>query len=622
MESFFFIDDTYIEQPDTPAPVFAARAFKRAIFGTPAPPAKEAAPAKKEAKTNIAKAETETLTSKKPTSTLDRSSFESPSKPQGILLTPGTGTTRRKRVSFGRDVKSNQSIVVETNAGNRTTRPKTKLQEALENSRKKREDRRSETDESRKLDFDPDAADWEEVDELDREPDITVDLNEPQSQSGQYWKNVFQKYHDEARVEMEKLVRYKQLAKSYAMIKDAEALDLNERLREEQEKVGEMEQKVNELASQLAGQHGLDGGLQDDRKLMKDLARQTALAMEYRRKVNELEALLKDSGYEATDGTRRRPLSTSQTAREQTKELAGLRRELQSVKSELIVLVERETRLEAEKRDLERKLARKDKQYDNLKTDYDALREKNKILRDEISSLRMGAKVSSSGAADLLLDDQIRLFSTEDSAPSPHAKRLEDAQSKLQEQEAARRRDMEEASVNFKRLRQDFKAAAGPLERKTPSQRRLTRLSSDETIDLLQPRRTASARLGHSTPTAARSVSRVSKRSLSGPAIMTKQFAVTERRTPAKSSVDLVRMGRRSRLGLASERAAAADSQSDSDAAEPKLTRGSSRGFVSKSRLPAERQAAAIARLDQKRAERRRARESSNALPGKENLRP
>lgn len=614
----FFIDDTYIEQPDTPAPVFAARAFKRAIFGTPAPPQKETT-AKMETKANVAKPAKAITTIPV---TLDRNSFESPSKPQGILLTPGTGTTRRKRVSFGRDVKSNQVVLGDTDGTNRA-RPKTKLQEALENSRKRRQDRRSDNDDARKVDFDPDADDgWEEVEEFDREPDITIDLNEPRSQSGQYWKNEFQRYHEEARAEMEKLVKYKQLAKSYAKAKDAEALDLNERLREEQEKVDSMEQRITELAAQIAGKQGRIGGVQDDHKMMKDLTRQKALAVQYRTKVEELEALLKGSGYEAAGSTRRRPLATNQTAREQAQELVDLRRELQRVKSNLSALEDQEAKLETEKKDLERRLSRKEKQYDNLKTDYDALREKNKSLRDEVSSLRRDHKVSSSDDADLLRDD-LKLLSTGHNGPSPYVKKLEDLQFKLREKEEAPRRDMEDASVNVNQLRQAFKATS---ERKPPAQRNLSaelraKLSNktpkfdEETLDLLQHRRSASNRLGQ-TPTI-RSVSRINKRSVSGPPIG-KQLVATERRASTPRSIDLVRIGSKSRLGLVSERAL--DSQSESDP-EVKLSSGTSRNAVSKATLSSDRRAAAISRLEQKRAERKKARERG-VIPGKENLRP
>ncbi|CRK46420.1 hypothetical protein BN1723_016670 [Verticillium longisporum] len=80
---------------------------------------------------------------------------------------------------------------------------------------------------------------------------------------------------------MEKLLKYKQLAKSYAKMKDAEAVDLNEKLKEEQEKIVKMEKKITEMAAQMATRR-LDGDEGENPQLMKDLARQTALAVQYR----------------------------------------------------------------------------------------------------------------------------------------------------------------------------------------------------------------------------------------------------------------------------------------------------------------------------------------------------
>ncbi|KAK0512745.1 hypothetical protein JMJ35_004762 [Cladonia borealis] len=101
------------EPPETPAPLFVVRAFKTAIFGTPHPVQREAKQAGKASEED--KAGTQRAASEKPQ---DRESIErdtdtgneteraasirldtlaSPAK--GILMTPGTTTTRRKTVS-------------------------------------------------------------------------------------------------------------------------------------------------------------------------------------------------------------------------------------------------------------------------------------------------------------------------------------------------------------------------------------------------------------------------------------------------------------------------------------------------------------------------------------------
>lgn len=587
--------------------MFAARAFKRAIFGTPAP-VQEAAP-KRETKTGAAKAAKPIIP--------DINTYESPNKPQGILLTPGTGTSRRKRVSFGRDVKANNGMLSDSGDGTAGARPRTKLQEALENSRKRRDVRNSADDDARKLDFDPeqnsDIEDdaWEEVDELDRDADITVDLNEPRSQSGRYWKGEFQKYHDEARAEMEKLVKYKQLAKSYAQAKDAEALDLNERLREEQEKVVEMEKKIAELAGQVGSKQGKSGSAQDDQGPVKDLTQQTALAVQYRKQVEELEALLKHSGYDKEENGRRRGGTTTRSGRDEAKDLNELCQELQRVKSDLSTVERREAKHETEKKELERKLSRKDAQYDKLKADYDALRDKNKALKDEVAELKRGQRTSKSGEAELLKEDLLSL-STGHSTPSPWTKKLEDLQSTINYEQEARRREMEDASVTINQLRSEFKRAS---DLRSPAQRKVSAclLSKfnkspkldDDTIDLLQHRPLASAR--KTDAPLERPISRGSKRTVSG-RIVDKQPTPTARSTPRPTAV--------TRMRLTTDRAL--DGESDP---EPKAAVVPQREAPLRSAISSDRRAAAIARLEQKRSERRKAREKTT-IPGKENVRP
>lgn len=328
------IDTTQIDQPDTPAPVFAARAFKSALFGTPAPQG-DTAHARQDARDSSSGA-----------STSDQMST-TPPKPQGILLTPGTATARRKRVSFGHEVAA-----VKDGAPNRRTR----LSEALEKSKRKGStgnDRKSDSRQVRKESDD----DWEEDDDDNHcTNDITLDLNEPHSQSGRYWKGQFEKYHVEAKAEMEKLLKYKQLAKSYAQQKDAEAIQLAEMLKDEQQKVIEMEKKITENASQLASNERQATPNNTTPELLATLTKQTALAAQYRHRVQELEEQLEDviRGREddnPSKGRRRRqgvPSPTTQKtlldtqrelrrARSQLRELDTLREQVTSLKAQLKV---------------------------------------------------------------------------------------------------------------------------------------------------------------------------------------------------------------------------------------------------------------------------------------------
>ncbi|KAK7749948.1 hypothetical protein SLS53_000530 [Cytospora paraplurivora] len=663
-------DDTEnIEQPDTPAPVFAARALKHAIFGTPVG-SKEIA-SKQETKPAAA-----SIAMHQPAN-IDSNEFDSPSKPNGILLTPGTGTSRRKRVSFGRDVKHN-AVLADLDATR--ARPRTRLQEILESSRRQNA-RLSDPDHMKTRTFTPDydeTDEWEEVDDLDGDPDITVDLNEPRSQSGLYWKTEFQKYHDEARAEMEKLVKYKQLAKSYAKAKDAEALDLNERLREEQDKVLQMEKKVADLAGRIGAEQGQGEGTRDDRKLLRDLRRETTLAMQYRNQVEELETLLKESGYSA-DGTRRRragaSLPISQTledqrelrkARERLKELSDARQELQRVKSNLSAAEQRERKLELEKRkisadliqsefkiaELERKLSkaeherqRKDSQYEKLKADYDALKERKRAHKEGITGYKGIQRASRVGDTQTLRDITGTL-SAGHTTRDPWANELEDLQAKLKEEQEARRREMEDASLTINNLRQEFKRSSGfksldqrLLELRHKDEKAPTLTLDNITQDLLQ-RRPLREKRQTELPLRG-SISRGSKRKASGPIATDRLLSLTQeikldppdrrrsvmpyRGTRAPSSIrkrssavpEVQRILNNEpsspAFGLARDRSRARK-------LEPVLDNGGVDTALSRSALSADRRAAAMARLEQKRAERKRG-QDFNIFSGKENLR-
>ncbi|KAL2131319.1 hypothetical protein VTI74DRAFT_5279 [Chaetomium olivicolor] len=410
-------DTTQIDLPDTPAPVFAVRAFKTALFGTPAP--RDRRPLSK------GKDEKGTQQSANPPPATDRS----PAKPPGILLTPGTGTTRRKRVSFNHDVKPGSggpartsttglpdecpgkfpSPWIDRNQDGGLSRPKTKLQQAMERSQKS-QGKETGTDEK---DFaftakEPEDA-WEEVedDESDFDADITTDLNEPHSRSGKYWKSYFETYHADAKAEMEKLVKYKHLAKSYAKMKDAEALELNQKLKEEQEKVKAMEEKVAEMTRQAALSSRRKGG-ESDPALMEQLDKQTALAAEYKKQVEELEALLQANIEEDGNG-RRRPRRTAsprtqrtimetqrelRRARSQARELEKLEEERDRLRSDLKFAEQRASKLAEENRKLSGELSQTtsriqelEKKLEDSKGLYEKLKEDAKARYSEAAQV-------------------------------------------------------------------------------------------------------------------------------------------------------------------------------------------------------------------------------------------
>lgn len=257
----------------------------------------------------------------------------SPTKPPGILLTPGTATTRRKTVSFGNEVVDKEVVAVKrgrrteedrkAGEGARASRS-TSLTRALESAREERIPRdvldkpRNSSEELPLLNLDsndegPRAGSKlqtkkegdtrtnqvimeEEMTRNDLEGDVTMDLNEPHSQSGRYWKSYHESYHEEAKVEMKKLLRYKQMAKNYAKKKDEENIDLAEKLKEEQRRVANMEDRLSRLSARIARTTRRGSDEEKSPELIKELARQTALAVQYRKQVEEFRVALEGSG--------------------------------------------------------------------------------------------------------------------------------------------------------------------------------------------------------------------------------------------------------------------------------------------------------------------------------------
>ncbi|OLN84914.1 hypothetical protein CCHL11_03922 [Colletotrichum chlorophyti] len=446
-------DTTQLDQPDTPAPVFAARALKSAIFGTPARPDddRDERPKKMARRRDDDDEDSD-------------ADARTPLKPQGILLTPGTGTSRRKRVSFGHDVldkagtkKGKEKDTEERpgkfpssfeDTGGDSASKRTRLTETMENSRRNKgtlNSRENHQTRARASRNDDAEDEWEEADDDNCTHDATIDLNEPHSRSGKYWKSEFEQYHQDAKAEMEKLLKYKQLAKSYAKMKDAEAIDLNTKLKEEQDKVAQMEKRLADMAAQIASKRA-SGEERDNPQLIKDLAKQTAAAVEYRTQVKELATLLEnreDDDGDARNRRRRQAASprTQKTlletqrelrkARAQVKENGQLRDEVERLKSELLFAEQRANKLAeenkrlAEEKPLEDKRSplsttqedlkvaceRKDEELRKVKAEYESYRteaeatqeETRRILEkatDKINELKREIKTLKAGSVD------------------------------------------------------------------------------------------------------------------------------------------------------------------------------------------------------------------------------
>ncbi|KAF1813188.1 hypothetical protein P152DRAFT_472938 [Eremomyces bilateralis CBS 781.70] len=268
------LDDTELEAPETPAPVFAVRAFKYALFGTPKPGIDGQLLHTEENKRTEPTAKDEIS---RPSSLHRATRFneDSPTKPNSILMTPRAGTSRKKNVSFPAHVVDNEGKTSSFAARLATPKavpgkfpspftPKTRplLQTSLEDEKTISKETilkanapdplavSNQTERSNASPAKPRAKD---------DTDLTIDIVEPRSESGRYWKEQYISYSTKSEKEMKKLVSKHQLAKSYAKRKDEEAMVLTSKLsetnREHRVKGREMSEQMKELKRQLLRGH-------------------------------------------------------------------------------------------------------------------------------------------------------------------------------------------------------------------------------------------------------------------------------------------------------------------------------------------------------------------------------
>lgn len=262
-----------MDAPETPAPVFAVRAFKHAIFGTPQtvqpkPPRRhsnnDTTRPRHNGRPGLARpkstSDAQTIGSMDVAVEDDLAPSPLPSPTKGILLTPGTATTRRKTVSFGTHVTDNEGkrpmksglpddcpgkfpspweqSFVNLNIEESAEKPRgrNKLTEALEQVREESGRKCKSINKPRKT--------REEV-------EVTTDLAEPQSVSGKYWKQEYDIYRERTTHEVRKLVEKNQQAKRYARDRDTDCTELREELRREQRKVEKLQRRNAELEALL-----------------------------------------------------------------------------------------------------------------------------------------------------------------------------------------------------------------------------------------------------------------------------------------------------------------------------------------------------------------------------------
>ncbi|KAL8714287.1 MAG: hypothetical protein Q9225_006602 [Loekoesia sp. 1 TL-2023] len=418
---------SYIEEPpETPAPVFAVRAFKTALFGTPHSNQHEETTIEdkkaslekpnKPKHSPRAKFSTPRIGSKSYASRAHRATpLLSPAK--GILLTPGTAATRRKTVSFGSLESSNGGKIEEPDQIAQTAIPSSakvsdtvspeepkldpqsqltftkELFEAQLDASKQRLNGHPKSTEisaregSSSDNAQPGKALPAQSTAVDAGIDVTIDLTKPRSQSGQHWKAEYERYQRNSDRELKKIIQYGQNVKSYAEKKDVEATDLQEKLKHELAKCAAMEAKVSKLATQLANgrRHGSDGFAEQE-KLMNDLSRQTALAIRYKQKADRYRVAIKQQqsstvgDMHENHGNGTDDLSVDITSatdgvpgpanHDEISELKVLRTELDALRSKLNVAEERATKLEAVNAKLTKNFLRVKDEMEN----YDARR--------------------------------------------------------------------------------------------------------------------------------------------------------------------------------------------------------------------------------------------------------
>ncbi|KAL9074514.1 MAG: hypothetical protein Q9157_004373 [Trypethelium eluteriae] len=256
---------TICEVPETPAPVFAVRAFKHALFGTPQAAEHNPNTTLSEGEDNNDQPPRNSFThdlERRPVSgtVLETTNVESsPVKPASILMTPGMGAARRKTVSFGAQVANNEgkkslaqsrsglpnhfpgkfpspwtpkNVEKSTEHGDHAERAgATKLTKSLFDARESRSSK-------------PQSHNVHTKDER-------IDRDDTISDSGVYWKQEYEQYAAKTKQEMKKLLKKQRLAKDFARQKDTEVTDLAGKLRSERKKMQKLEARTSELEVQM-----------------------------------------------------------------------------------------------------------------------------------------------------------------------------------------------------------------------------------------------------------------------------------------------------------------------------------------------------------------------------------
>lgn len=323
------------DAPETPAHIFAARAFKSLLFGTPTSKDMTTEKPKRFSRLSDIAGASRRHSSEVVSDQISRSGMQprhsdflaSPSK--GILVAPGSVSTKRKSVTFGdigRDIgtlenarEQNQSDSEESYNPPFTAAPKN-IDPTQEDLRRSLFETRTQSskagimeekakneattvtmgDDNKNIVVNqPPFA--EKVAEQALQPrrvstilqERTIDLDQPFSTSGQHWKREYERDHDNSKAEMKRLIHYNQMTKSYAEKRDRDAVMVTQKLNDAEAKAKLLEKKVQKLAAQL-----MDARTQDDEQkfILGEVASQTAEVMKYKSKAERYRAELRQHG--------------------------------------------------------------------------------------------------------------------------------------------------------------------------------------------------------------------------------------------------------------------------------------------------------------------------------------
>jgi hypothetical protein len=437
------------EIPETPGHIFAMRAFKSAIWGTPAP-----ADMTTEKSTRFKRLSGLSLSRKQaiveeneelPKKPMVRSRHSDPlaSPTKGILMTPGSVSTKRKSVSFGglapdpessEDDEQDEESDIEPTlypppAQSPIKKPSEPIEEDLRRSLFQARGGNSQISDVKEEQETVDGSESETdarslttvsvVTEEDLGPsttvsvlstdDSTIDLKNPRSQSGKHWKREYQRDHDKSKAEMKRLIRYSQMAKSYAEKRDHDAIRMAEKLQEAEEKAKSMEDRIQDLAAQLMDAQ-TQGNKQEE--ILTEVASQTAEAFRQKQKAEHYRTALRTNeklhrqnnndntkaNPESADGLELQVSNLQQAAKKAEGRASELEKENRTLKSTMARVKDEmkqyEVRHAEERERRKRKEERNNAEKKRLKDLVDELKRENESILAELESLRLTTRDS------------------------------------------------------------------------------------------------------------------------------------------------------------------------------------------------------------------------------------